>query len=336
MKKLKQGFSSRMYLTLVALLIIVTLTGFVGKGKSVTIEYDGQSQDVYTHAVNAEALLREENIELGPYDEVELSTPQLMEGTTLVVRRAVPVRLMVKNNEKIVYTAKKTVQAVADACGYSEPNYRPYGQADARVEKGSLVKVAVLSRKEVTEDEVMPYPIETIPDDTLARGEEKVVQQGVDGRKTVKNNIIYADGKPAGKEFISATVISEVQPLIRHVGTQNTVDTYTDASGAAVDAGNTTSSRYKAIMRMTATAYLPTDGDGRGITKMGVMARYGIVAVDPHVIPLGTRVFIPGYGTALAADTGGDINGARIDLCMESYSACMSFGRRPVDVYILD
>jgi len=65
------------------------------------------------------------------------------------------------------------------------------------------------------------------------------------------------------------------------------------------------------------------------------MARYGIVAVDPHVIPLGTRVFIPGYGTALAADTGGDINGARIDLCMEDYNSCMNFGRRDIDVYIL-
>ena len=69
---------------------------------------------------------------------------------------------------------------------------------------------------------------------------------------------------------------------------------------------------------------------------MGTLARYGVVAVDPNVIPLGTRVFIPGYGVAIAEDTGGDILGNRIDLCMEDYNACMIFGRRTVPVYILE
>jgi 3D (Asp-Asp-Asp) domain-containing protein len=59
------------------------------------------------------------------------------------------------------------------------------------------------------------------------------------------------------------------------------------------------------------------------------------VAVDPDVIPLGTRLYIPGYGLALAADTGGDIVGNRIDLCMEAHSDAWSFGRRMVKVYIL-
>ena len=87
---------------------------------------------------------------------------------------------------------------------------------------------------------------------------------------------------------------------------------------------------------MVATAYLPTDGEGRGITYTGTRARYGEIAVDPRVIPLGTKVFIPGYGIAVAEDTGGDILGNRIDLCMESYDSCMAFGRRTVQVYILE
>jgi 3D (Asp-Asp-Asp) domain-containing protein len=60
------------------------------------------------------------------------------------------------------------------------------------------------------------------------------------------------------------------------------------------------------------------------------------VAVDPNVIALGTRLFIPGYGLALAADTGGAIVGNRIDLCMEDYDDAWYFGRRMVKVYILD
>lgn len=92
---------------------------------------------------------------------------------------------------------------------------------------------------------------------------------------------------------------------------------------------------YAEAISMEATAYLPTDGNGAGITAMGIPATYGIVAVDPDVIPLGTRVYIPGYGEALAADTGGAIQGYKIDLCMESYSEAMEFGRRVITVFVL-
>lgn len=114
-----------------------------------------------------------------------------------------------------------------------------------------------------------------------------------------------------------------------------------DAPVAPPEAENTAKSNngemiYAVCIPMEATAYLPTDGDGAGITATGAVARRGIVAVDPNVIPLGTRVYIPGYGAAVAADTGGAIRGNKIDLCMESYGEAINFGRRPVDVYILN
>ena len=92
---------------------------------------------------------------------------------------------------------------------------------------------------------------------------------------------------------------------------------------------------YMQMFSMEATAYLPGDGNGEGITATGIPATYGIVAVDPAIIPLGTRVYIPGYGEALAADTGGAIYGYRIDLCMENYYQAMDFGRRTVTVFVL-
>ena len=92
---------------------------------------------------------------------------------------------------------------------------------------------------------------------------------------------------------------------------------------------------YSQVMSMEATAYLPTDGNGAGLTAMGIPATYGVVAVDPDVIPLGSRVYIPGYGEALAADTGGAIYGYRIDLCMEDYWQAMDFGRREITVFVL-
>ena len=69
---------------------------------------------------------------------------------------------------------------------------------------------------------------------------------------------------------------------------------------------------------------------------MGTRARYGEIAVDPNVIPLGTTVYIPGYGVARAEDTGSAILGNRVDLCMLDYNECMAFGRRTVLVYILE
>ncbi len=84
---------------------------------------------------------------------------------------------------------------------------------------------------------------------------------------------------------------------------------------------------------MKATAYSAGHGCGY-ITANGSKAQYGVVAVDPRVIPLGTKLYIEGYGEAVAADTGGAIKGDRIDLCYNSNAECIQFGRRDVVVHI--
>jgi len=92
---------------------------------------------------------------------------------------------------------------------------------------------------------------------------------------------------------------------------------------------------------MVATAYYAfgkggNDINGNGITAIGLKARKGIVAVDPKIIPLGTRLYIPGYGEALAADTGGWIKGGRIDLCFETLQECFGYGRRKIKIYLIE
>ncbi|MBV9409756.1 MAG: 3D domain-containing protein, partial [Candidatus Eremiobacteraeota bacterium] len=72
-----------------------------------------------------------------------------------------------------------------------------------------------------------------------------------------------------------------------------------------------------------------------GTTAIGRPAGHGIVAVDPSVIPLGTRMYIPGYGHAVAGDTGGAIRGNRIDLGFDSTAQAYQFGRRSVTVYLI-
>jgi len=91
---------------------------------------------------------------------------------------------------------------------------------------------------------------------------------------------------------------------------------------------------YKASYTMNATAYA-----GGGLTAMGskpVRNSSGIstIAVDPSVIPLGTKVYISGYGNAICSDTGGSIKGSRIDLYMNSEAESLNWGRKTVTLYI--
>ena len=86
---------------------------------------------------------------------------------------------------------------------------------------------------------------------------------------------------------------------------------------------------------MVATAYTAGCSGCSGITASGRPAGHGVVAVDPNVIPLGTHMYIPGYGHAVAGDTGGSIRGRRIDLGFNSSGEANRFGRRPITVYLI-
>ena len=94
---------------------------------------------------------------------------------------------------------------------------------------------------------------------------------------------------------------------------------------------------YSKVLTMNATSYTddPAENGGYSTTRMGTPLRYGVVAVDPSVIPLGTKLYVEGYGYAVAEDTGGAIKGNRIDVCYTDKAKAHAFGRRNVKVYIL-
>lgn len=93
------------------------------------------------------------------------------------------------------------------------------------------------------------------------------------------------------------------------------------------------------IISMEATAYtddIASQGKWVGQTATGMKPQVGVVAVDPKIIPLGTKLYVEGYGEAIAGDTGGAIKGKRIDLFMATRGQAMKYGRRNVKVRILD
>lgn len=168
--------------------------------------------------------------------------------------------------------------------------------------------------------------IQTIiePDPTMAKGEQKIVQEGHAGQVSIKERVYLQGDKIIRTKELSSKVIKDMVPKIIKEGTREKI--------VQTSRGNV---RYSKVLKMNATAYTASDGNGDGITASGIPATRGVVAVDPEVIPLGTRLYIPGYGEALAADTGGAIQGNRIDLVVDSYGEAMNFGRQDIDVYIL-
>lgn len=100
-----------------------------------------------------------------------------------------------------------------------------------------------------------------------------------------------------------------------------------------------TASRYTKVMTMVATAYCSCNKCnypyGGQPSYIGLPLGQGIVAVDPNVIPLGTRLYVEGYGEAIAADTGGAIKGNRIDLCFPNHQSALKFGIQNIKVYVL-
>lgn len=89
------------------------------------------------------------------------------------------------------------------------------------------------------------------------------------------------------------------------------------------------------LISVSATAYSPQDPGLSPYTASGTRVRRGVIAVDPQTIPLGTRVFIPGYGQAVAEDIGG-FHGSHIDVAFETHAEAIKFGRRNLEIYILD
>ena len=154
----------------------------------------------------------------------------------------------------------------------------------------------------------------------VGRGRIVRAQDGKPGyvRKTYR--VTFKDGKPVAKELLKEER-TDAQPVVFRIGS------------AGFDFSRGDFVRHK-VLNMVATAY-PAMCCGTGRTRTGRHATYGVVAVDPRLIPLGSIVYVEGYGLALACDTGGAIKGHRIDLCYDSRRMADDYGVHHVKVHIL-
>lgn len=170
----------------------------------------------------------------------------------------------------------------------------------------------------------IPAPVEYEFSRTVGPGRLKTVRAGAPGRVEKIYRLNFENGKPKGKSLIKTNKVAPVSKLV------------------LMGRSGFTASRHKftrsKVITMHASAYDPSAGRGRNATfrtATGLKAQYGVVATDPRVIPMGTKLFVEGYGFAMAADKGSAIKGNRIDLCYPTRAQCMQFGRKKVVVHIL-
>ena len=137
----------------------------------------------------------------------------------------------------------------------------------------------------------------------------------------------YYNGKQVEKEFLEETVDKEPVNKVIKKGTKVVVKKVESKTATTLSDNNSN----KKKMSVVATAY-----SGQGITSTGTTPKWGTIAVDPKVIPYGTKVYIPKFNkTFIAEDCGGGIKGNKIDIYMNTKEECINWGVRNITLYIL-
>ena len=194
----------------------------------------------------------------------------------------------------------------------------------------AMTAMAGAKKNEVTEKVTETSAIKAVVVYEFSRrvGIGRIVKakEGKDGSIKKVYKVTKKDGKVVSKELVRVEKIEAVNATY-HIG-----------NGGYHSSRGISSFKKVRVLKMHASAYEPgaaSNGRWAGTTTLGVRPGFGIVAVDPRIIPLGTLLYVEGYGFAYAADTGGAIKGNRIDLCFANNSQVNRFGRQTVTVHVL-
>ncbi len=294
-------------------------------------------------------ILADNGIELGLYDTINLDDYHALEsGDTIIIRRGVGITV---NMDGAIVATSTTADTVGEALmengifiGELDYTVPP---VDSEIKEDEIITINRVTNNTEIREETVPFETVYKNDSNIYTGETKVLTAGVEGKIRITENVVTENGVEVSREEVSRETLVEKVDKVVAKGTKKKPQAkavYKSVKPTAASAKQTGGSSselgfsYSKKMTMVATAYSAFRKDGSyGITASGMTARYGIIAVDPKVIPLGTKVYVEGYGYAIAGDTGGVIKGNKIDLCFEKPNKeLMAFGRKNLTVYILN
>jgi len=322
-----------------AIFVLVTLAIIIGMNrKSVVIEDGNTVMKVATFKKSVEDVLKQEKITLGSKDKIfpELESV-IADGTKISIKRAVPVTVAISGEKLEVLSAEDTVgeMLAAEGITYDEKD-KVYPGVQAVLSKDMEVRIVKVTEEEIIEKETIEYTKEIKKMPEWEVGVSKKLRDGSNGEITRTIKITYEDGVEKKREVISEEITKEPVSELTALGTINT---------RVLSRGETI--KFKKMLVMKATSYtddIASTGKDGGNTATGTKPRripgggkWSTVAVDPKVIPLGTKLWVEEYGYAIAEDVGGAVKGNIIDLFFTRDSQeYLDWYTHKVKVYILE
>ncbi|TYR72925.1 DUF348 domain-containing protein [Rossellomorea vietnamensis] len=312
--------------------------------KQVEIKVGSETKKVWTTAGTIKELLSDEKIEIGEHDKINVGLDEeVTEETKVEIAPAFPVKLVDGGSEKAAWSTSTTVADFLKQQGITltdedrvEPNL------DTAVKANDVINVVRVEKVTDVVEEPKDFAVVTRQDSDLTKGKEEVVQAGQQGLIEKKYEVVKENGKEVSRKLVSEKTVKESQDKIVSVGTKvlvAQVSRGSSSSSAQTTSASAPSSGGKEFY-VSSTAYTGSCNGCSGITATGINLRANpgvkVIAVDPSIIPLGTKVYVDGYGYAVAADTGGAIKGNKIDVFFPSKSEAYRWGRKQVKIKILN
>lgn len=306
------------------------------QAKEIVLSIDDQATTYYTTEDTVGDFLEAEAITVGEHDQLSTDLSEAIEDDmTVALDQAVQITINDGGEKSEVWTTTDTVgdllseeSITLDELDRLEP------KESENVTDDTTVTITRVEKVTDVVEESTDYATVKKNDSSLEQGKEQVVESGEPGLVEKKYTVTLENGEEVDRELISENVKKESTDQVVAVGTKKVQTTATNT----VSRGDSSTTK---TLYMHATAYNwdcnTCSGSGKTATGYNLKANpNGVIAVDPNVIPLGTKVYVEGYGYAVARDTGGNIKGNRIDVHLPSQAAAMRFGSKQVKVEILD
>ena len=322
---------------LVVVFILLALSSgtwwYLAAEDRVCLVVDGQASIIRTRASHISGLLKQAGVSLSEGDVADPPvTTEIKEGLTVKIARAFPMELVVGDETRKIKTIPCSVSQLLRTFRITlnkEDRIEP-GLCQ-EVKPGQTVRVIRVSFRETAYREEIAPPVTYRKDAQLEQGLRYVLKEGHTGLVQRRALICLENGRESSRRILSTEWIRHPQEKLVVLGTKPPIHTFLTSRGQEV--------HFTRILNMIATGYdtgpESCGVNAKGITRTGARATYGVVAVDPRVIPLGTKLYVEGYGFATALDTGSAIKGSRIDLCFDTYREAEMYGKRKIKVYVL-
>ncbi|NRD77458.1 DUF348 domain-containing protein [Bacillus sp. BRMEA1] len=301
------------------------------QAKQVTIVKDNEKKTIWTTAGTVAELLNEQKIKWNDHDKISPRPQAAIQNKMKIgIQKAFHFTYVDGGKQQTVWSTSTTV---ADFLTHQGIILNEFDRVEPSLtenitENGVLNVIRVEKVTDVVEEPV-GFAVVTKKDESLAKGTEKTLSEGSQGLVSKQYEVLLENGKEVARKLLNEQTIREKQDKIVAVGTKDLTNQVSRGSES------TGTSFY-----VTATAYSEDCNGCTGQTATGLNLRANpdmkVIAVDPNIIPLGTKVYVDGYGYAIAADTGGAIKGYRVDLFMPSEEDCYRWGRKKVKLTILN